>query len=51
MAARHPKSFLPLDDANYLLMRRSDAIYVANLIAAWRHRYISTTATELTKTH
>ncbi|GAC1319453.1 MAG: hypothetical protein NVSMB28_09370 [Collimonas sp.] len=40
-AAKHPKSFLSLDDADHLLTRKHDAIYVANMIAAWSHRYVS----------
>lgn len=40
-AAKHPKSFVSLDDADHLLTRRNDAIYVANMIAAWSERYIS----------
>lgn len=39
-AAKHPKSFVSLDDADHLLSRREDAIYVANVIAAWTERYI-----------
>lgn len=39
-AARHPKSFVTLDSADHLLTRRDDALYVANLIAAWSARYI-----------
>lgn len=39
-AAKHPKSFISLDNADHLLTRKSDAIYVANLIAAWSERYI-----------
>ena len=39
-AAKHPKSFISLDDADHLLTRRSDAVYAANLIAAWSERYI-----------
>lgn len=39
-AAKHPKSFISLDDADHLLTRREDAAYVANLIAAWADRYI-----------
>jgi putative redox protein len=39
-AAKHPKSFISLDDADHLLTRRTDAIYVANMIAAWSARYI-----------
>lgn len=40
-AARHPKSFISLDDADHLLTRREDALYVAGMIAAWSERYIS----------
>lgn len=40
-AAKHPKSFISLDDADHLLSRRSDAVYAANLIAAWSERYIA----------
>lgn len=39
-AARHPKSFVSLDDADHLLTRREDAEYVAAVIAAWASRYI-----------
>jgi putative redox protein len=39
-AARHPKSFLSLDTADHLLRRREDAIYVADVIAAWASRYL-----------
>ena len=38
--AKHPKSFISLDDADHLLTRREDAVYVANLIAAWSERYL-----------
>jgi putative redox protein len=43
-AAKHPKSFISLDDADHLLTRRNDAVYVANMIAAWSERYISSSA-------
>ncbi|WP_226703762.1 alpha/beta hydrolase [Microbulbifer elongatus] len=33
--AMHPKSFISLDDADHLLTRREDAIYVADTLAAW----------------
>jgi putative redox protein len=46
-AAKHPKSFVSLDDADHLLTRRSDAVYVANVIAAWSERYIADTATPI----
>jgi putative redox protein len=39
-AARHPKSFVSLDDADHLLTRREDAEYVAAVLAAWSSRYI-----------
>jgi alpha/beta superfamily hydrolase len=39
-AAKHPKSFVSLDSADHLLTDRADAVYVANLIAAWSDRYI-----------
>jgi uncharacterized OsmC-like protein/fermentation-respiration switch protein FrsA (DUF1100 family) len=40
LAARHPKSFVSLTGADHLLTRRSDAAYVANVIAAWAERYL-----------
>jgi putative redox protein len=39
-AARHPKSFLSLDTADHLLRKRDDAIYLADVIAAWASRYL-----------
>jgi putative redox protein len=39
-AARHPKSFVSLDRADYLLSARADAIYAANVIAAWAQPYM-----------
>jgi putative redox protein len=39
-AARHPKSFVSLDDADHLLSRKSDAVHVASVIAAWAERYL-----------
>jgi len=41
LAARHPKSFVTLDDANHLLTRPADAEYAADVIAAWSRRYLS----------
>ncbi|MEL6373382.1 MAG: bifunctional alpha/beta hydrolase/OsmC family protein [Pseudomonadota bacterium] len=34
-AAKHPKSFVSLDGADHLLSKRVDAIYAADVIAAW----------------
>ncbi|MDX1483945.1 MAG: alpha/beta fold hydrolase [Alphaproteobacteria bacterium] len=45
-AARHPKSFVSLDDADHLLSREADAIYVAKVLAAWAGRYIEDGAAE-----
>jgi uncharacterized OsmC-like protein/fermentation-respiration switch protein FrsA (DUF1100 family) len=41
--ARHPKSFVSLAGADHLLSKRSDADYVANVIAAWAERYLDGT--------
>ena len=40
VAARHPKSFVSLDHADHLLTRPADALYAAELIAAWASRYV-----------
>lgn len=39
-AAKHPKSFISLDDVDHLISRHADAVYVANMIGAWCDRYI-----------
>jgi putative redox protein len=39
-AARHPKSFVSLDDADHLLSRREDSDYAARILAAWAARYV-----------
>jgi alpha-beta hydrolase superfamily lysophospholipase len=39
-AAKHPKSFVSLADADHLLTHRADADYVAALITAWASRYL-----------
>ncbi len=43
-AAKHPKSFVSLDNADHLLSKRADAVYVAEVIAAWAGRYIASNA-------
>ncbi len=40
LAARHPKSFVSLDDADHLLSRRRDAEYAAEVLAGWASRYL-----------
>ncbi len=39
-AARHPKSFISLDNADHLLSKASDANYVGATLAAWASRYL-----------
>jgi putative redox protein len=46
LAARHPKSFVSLDDADHLLTRREDADYVARVICAWATRYLARPAVD-----
>jgi putative redox protein len=38
--AKHPKSFVSLDNANHLLTKREDSIYVGELIGSWASKYI-----------
>ncbi len=40
LAAKHPKSFVTLDDADHLISRPEDAEYAAGVIAAWACRYL-----------
>lgn len=40
MAAKHPKSFVTLDDSDHLISRPKDAEYAAGVIAAWVARYV-----------
>ncbi|MEJ6398011.1 bifunctional alpha/beta hydrolase/OsmC family protein [Yoonia sp. 208BN28-4] len=46
LAAKHPKSFVTLDDADHLITRQADADYAADVIATWVSRYIDLTAPE-----
>src|SRR5580704_9284229 len=46
LAAKHPKSFVSLADADHLLSKRRDSAYVADVIAAWVSRYIESVAPE-----
>ncbi|MBV9533425.1 MAG: OsmC family protein [Bradyrhizobium sp.] len=45
LAAKHPKSFISLDDADHLLSNRRDSTYVADVIAAWSSRYLHAAST------
>lgn len=40
IAAKHPKSFVSLDNADHLLSKASDAEFVADTISAWSSRYL-----------
>src|SRR6185312_4947991 len=40
VTAKHPKSFVSLAGADHLLSKKSDAVYVANVVAAWAERYV-----------
>ena len=43
LAAKHPKSFVTLDEADHLITRPEDAEYAAEVIAAWASRYLKLT--------
>ena len=40
VAAKHPKSFVTLDNADHLITRAEDAEYAADVIATWAARYL-----------
>lgn len=40
LAAKHPKSFVTLDNADHLLSNAEDAEYTADVIATWAARYL-----------
>lgn len=40
MAAKHPKSFVSMDNADHLLTDEADALYAGGVIAAWAARYL-----------
>jgi uncharacterized OsmC-like protein/fermentation-respiration switch protein FrsA (DUF1100 family) len=46
VAAKHPKSFVSLADADHLLSGKRDAAYVADVIAAWATRYLAPVVSE-----
>lgn len=45
-AAKHPKSFVSLDQADHLLASPDDAAFVASTIAAWSERYMEKTKSD-----
>lgn len=42
VAAKHPKSFVSMDDADHLMHNADDAVYVSGVISAWVESYIDT---------
>jgi putative redox protein len=38
--ARHPKSFISLDDIDHLMLKEKDALYVGKLIGTWAEKYL-----------
>ena len=44
LAAKHPKSFVSLADADHLLSNPHDGAYVADVVAAWAGRYLDVQA-------
>lgn len=45
VSAKHPKSFVSLDNANHLLTNKQDATYAAKVIATWAERFIDPVVT------
>ncbi|MGI9351958.1 MAG: bifunctional alpha/beta hydrolase/OsmC family protein [Rhizobiaceae bacterium] len=41
IAAKHPKSFVSLDQADHLVSKDRDADFAASVIAAWAERYVA----------
>jgi uncharacterized OsmC-like protein/alpha/beta superfamily hydrolase len=40
LAAKHPKSFVTLDDADHLITKGAHAEYAADIIATWARKYL-----------
>lgn len=40
MAAKHPKSFVSLDNADHLLSQEADSNYAGQVLASWASRYL-----------
>ena len=48
-AARHPKSFISLDQADHLLTRDEDSLYAGGVLAVWARKYLDLPAAEPAK--
>ena len=40
LSAKHPKSFISLDDADHLLLKEADSRYVGQVSSSWASKYI-----------
>ncbi len=40
MAAKHPKSFISLDKADHLLIKKEDSLYVGSVLGTWAEKYL-----------
>ena len=40
--AQHPKSFISLDNADHLVTKTEDSLYIGNMIGSWVQRYFKT---------
>ncbi len=49
-AAHHPKSFISLNDADHLLLKTKDSMYVGNMIGTWVQNYFETETNEMMDT-
>lgn len=49
--ARHPKSFISLDNADHLLSETKDSEYVGNMIGMWTERYFPSEENEMLSTN
>lgn len=49
--AIHPKSFVSLDNADHLLSKPSDSIYVGNMIGTWVERYFEPEENKMVSTN
>ncbi len=50
-AAKHPKSFVTLDGADHLLMKKEDSLYAGKVISEWSSRYIKIPQSQFAKSN
>jgi uncharacterized OsmC-like protein/pimeloyl-ACP methyl ester carboxylesterase len=48
--AQHPKSFISLDNADHLVTKTEDSLYIGNMIGSWVQRYFKTEETSMIAT-